>query len=90
MRGSARRSPSVKTECQFRNAGSDYAPPTQTRLNPVSVGAEVANSRQKPQRVGRGKQAQVARVADGAQVAGSGLQVYVLGKAGTSVWMVSQ
>ena len=72
---------------------ADYAPPTQTRLNPVSVAAVVANSRQKPQRVGRGKQAQVARGVDGvdgAHAAGSGLQVYVLGKAGTSVWMVSQ
>jgi hypothetical protein len=40
--------------------------------------------------VGRGKQLHAARVADGAQAPGSGLQVYVLGSAGTSVWMVSQ
>ena len=73
-----------------RGAPRSYAPPTQTRLNPVSVGAEVASSRQKPQRVGCGKQSQVARFSDGEHVAGSVLHVYVLGSAGTSVWMVSQ
>jgi hypothetical protein len=83
----------VGQNANYRNGdlgGDDYAPPTQTRLKPVSVAAVVANSRQKPQRVGRGKQPQVARVTDGAHAAGSGLHVYVLGSAGTSVWMVSQ